>query len=119
MTLPSVRALRRCSSSSVVVAPGSVGEDTTTVPASAATATAEIPPGRAPAGSASPPAAGRRHSEVGGSVSPVASGSGRADRNSRSPSGWGKTGPDSPAAPRVSRRAGASPAGSISHRAVR
>src|ERR687898_1082770 len=118
-TLWSLRCLRRCSSSSALSEEGSVFEASTTAPLPLATTIRSTPPGRVATTSASPPPAGRLQSAAGASSSSgsSASGSGRADTNRRDPSGV-KQAPDSPLALRVSRRAGRSPVGSTSHRAV-
>src|SRR5215203_2660249 len=118
-TLWSLRSLRRCASSSALSEEGSVLEASKTAPLPLATTTPSTPPGRVATTSASPPPAGRLQSAAGASSSSAssASGSGRADTNRRDPSGV-KRAPDSPLALRVSRRAGRSPVGSTSHRAV-
>src|SRR3954447_8432216 len=92
-----------------------VAAATTTSPVSAATAKPAIPDERVTTGRASPPA-GRLQSAGLGSPSSFAPGTGRVEVNSRAPSGR-NAGEDSPGALRVSRRAGAVPAGSTSHRA--
>jgi hypothetical protein len=113
------RAFRRAASSSAVTAPGSVAAVHATVPAVRATTGLPSPPGRVPWSVASPPPAGSRHSAAGGSSPSFSpSGSGRAERKSRSPVGV-KAGSLSPGSPRVSRRAGRTPAGSTSHSAPR
>ena len=68
LTLVSLRAWRRCWSSSAVTDPGSVPELTTIVPLSLATTTPPTPPGRVARTPASPPLGGespqRRHGFV-------------------------------------------------------
>ena len=115
----SLRALRFSFSSSSVVEDGNVAEVTTTVPAPDATRTSLIPPGRVATTRASPPPDGSSQSWLlaSSSSSTSSSGSGRAEVNSSDPSGR-KAAPPSPLALRVSRRAGASPAGSTSQSAV-
>ncbi len=75
------------------------------------------PPGGEAITRASPPPAGSSHNAVVGSCAGSASGSGRAEVNSRSPSAVNPA-TDSPLSLRVSRRAGRAPAGSTSHRAL-
>ena len=100
-----------------MTAPGSVLAAATTVPASLATTGGPIPPARVPTTWASPAGGSRQSAAGASSAASASSGSGRAEVKSRSPSGR-NAGPDSPV-PRVSLRAGRSPAGSISHSAVR
>ena len=92
-----------------------------TVSASVATSASKTPPGGVAMTRASPPWAGRsQRADVGSAPEPAGapSGSGLAEVKRRSPE-RAKTADDSPFVERVSRRAGASPAGSSSHRAVR
>ena len=88
-----------------------MSDRTTTTGASLAACTPDTPPGRVPTRSASP-TAGSRHSAGGSSCSPS-----REDVNRMLPSA-ANTGLPSPLSLRVSRRAGAAPAGSISHTAL-
>src|SRR5689334_16501269 len=100
-------------------ADGNSGPLTTTAPALRAARTMLTPPGMQSTSTASPPAAGNRHNDAGGlSLLPTFSPVGRDERNSKSPSAV-NAGLDSPLEPRVSRRAGLSPAGSSSHTALR
>ena len=114
-TLASLRSVTAAASSSSSVEPGRAGATTTTVPDPDATAKPLTPPGRVTTGRASPPAPGSSHSDD-GSSSLSASGTGRAETNSRSPSGV-KRGELSPLLLRVSRRAGRSPLVSSAQRA--
>ena len=92
-------------------APGSVADVSTTVPVVAAATAPCTPPARTATTRASPPPAGRSQRAAGGVlVRPRPVGSGRAEVNSRPPSGRNAAGV-SPLALRVSRRAGRSPAG--------
>ena len=118
VTFFSLRSLRFACSASWVSEDGKVLAETTTVPESAATWTSSMPPGREATTRASPPSAGSSHSSVSSVWSSSSSaGSGRAEVNSSEPSGR-KAAPASPFALRVRRRAGRSPAGSVSQSAV-
>jgi hypothetical protein len=120
-TFWSLRALRSSVSCARSFAEGRRLAATLTVSAPRAVSGPETPPVGAAITRASPPWAGRSQSADPDSlVEPVdaPSGSGRAEVNRRSPDRV-KTADDSPLAERVSRRAGASPAGSTSQRAVR
>jgi hypothetical protein len=105
------------SSSASSVARGSTSEVSTATGASAATAAPSIPALRRAITRASAPSAGSSHSAAGVSSSdPLASGSGRAETNSRSPAEV-KRAPRSPFVERVRRRAGVAPVGSTSQSA--
>ena len=110
LTLLALRKPRRRRSSSTSRAEARNGAPITVASAPRAVRTRLTPPGMLSTSIASPPPAGSRHSEAGGLSAPSAfSAVGREDTNSRSPSTV-NAGAESPFDPRVSRRAGFSPA---------